>query len=123
MIYETSANQVKGKEEIKQTRGRINTNNDIEFLNSQIDLVCHATESKSKILDSIFNVLLIPQQKFQETEYEGHWGNKIITLSTTMNKKESFLLIKKILGAFSFMDRDVLLKNLQIQILMICLFD
>ena len=111
MKSQISTNQNDNNGKTKSSYGKIYT--DIEFLNSQIYLVCHATEDKSKILDSIFKILLIPHEKFQETEYEGHWGNKIITLSTTMNKKESFLLIKKILGAFSFMDRDVLLKNLQ----------
>ena len=87
--------------------------NDIEFLNSQIDLVCHATEDKSKILDSLFRILLILQEKFQETEFEGHWGNKILKLTATLNKKESLSLIKKILGAISFVERDSLLNNLQ----------
>lgn len=109
-INSTNQNENNGKTK-NNSYGKIYT--DIEFLNSQIDLVCHATEDKAKILDSIFQVLLIPQEKFEETEYEGHWGNKILKLTATINKKESLSLIKKILGAISFVERDALLNNLE----------
>lgn len=111
MKSQISTNQNDNNEKTKNSYDKIYT--DIEFLNSQIDLVCHATEDKSKILDSIFKVLLIPQEKFQETEYEGHWGNKILKLTAILNKKESLSLIKKILGAISFVERDALLNNLE----------
>jgi hypothetical protein len=111
MKSQISTNQNENNGKTKNSYGKIYT--DIEFLNSQIDLVCHATEDKAKILDSIFKILLIPQEEFQETEYEGHWGNKILKLTATINKKESLSLIKKILGAISFVERDALLNNLE----------
>jgi RNA binding exosome subunit len=52
-------------------------------------LSCH--RGQGKILDSIFQILLIPQEKFEETEYEGHWGNKILKLTATINKMKVYL--------------------------------
>ena len=85
----------------------------IDFLNSQIDIFCHATENKEKIVGSLFNVLLIPQDKLNETEFEGHWGNKIIKISMLLNKKESSALVTRILKEINFTDRELLLSNLE----------
>jgi RNA binding exosome subunit len=75
-------------------------------------MVIHATEDKYKILESIFSNLEIAKEKFQEIEYEGHWGNKILRLTTEINKKDTQILIEKILKEISFIDRENLLSNL-----------
>ncbi|HJU60100.1 MAG TPA: RNA-binding domain-containing protein [Nitrososphaeraceae archaeon] len=82
------------------------------FVNSTIDTVIHATEDKYKILESILSNLEIAKEKFQEIEYEGHWGNKILRLTTEINKKDTQILIEKILKKISFIDRENLLSNL-----------
>jgi RNA binding exosome subunit len=51
-------------------------------------------------------------EKFQEIEYEGHWGNKILRLTAEIKKKESQILIEKIFKKLSFIDRENLLSNL-----------
>lgn len=49
----------------------------LEFLSSFIDIVVHATEDKMRIISSVISTLEIPlQEKFEEIQYEGHWGNK-----------------------------------------------
>jgi RNA binding exosome subunit len=75
-------------------------------------MVIHATEDKYKILESILSNLEIAKEKFQEIEYEGHWGNKILRLTTEINKKDTQILIEKILKKISFIDRENLLSNL-----------
>ncbi|MFB5600998.1 MAG: RNA-binding domain-containing protein [Nitrososphaeraceae archaeon] len=85
----------------------------IEFLSSQIDVICHATEDKEKIIGSIKNILFISEDKFQEIEYEGHWGNKILKISAPLNKKESSMMVKRILEKINFTDRQTLLSNLE----------
>lgn len=85
---------------------------DIQFLNSNIDIVIHATEDKYKILESVLYNLEIPKDKFEEIEYEGHWGNRILRLITEINKKETQILIEKILKKLSFLDKENLLTNL-----------
>ena len=84
----------------------------LQFSNSTIDIVIHATEDKYKILESVLTNLEIAKEKFQEIEYEGHWGNKILRLITEINKKDSQKLIEKILKNISFIDRENLISNL-----------
>lgn len=84
----------------------------LQFLNSTIDIVIHATEDKNRILEAVFFSLEIPKEKFAEIEYEGHWGNKILRLTTELNKKDTQILIENILTKISFIDRNDLLENL-----------
>lgn len=86
---------------------------DIDFLGSQIDLICHATEDKEKIIGSIRNVLFISEDKFQEIEYEGHWGNKILKITAILNRKESSVIARRILEGINFTDRQTLISNLE----------
>ena len=85
---------------------------DLQFLNSNIDIVIHATEDKYIILEAILSNLEIPKEKFEEIEYEGHWGNKILRLITEVNKNDTQILIEKILKNLSFIDKENLLSNL-----------
>jgi RNA binding exosome subunit len=84
----------------------------LQFLNSTIDMVIHATEDKYKILESVLFTLEITKEKFEEIEYEGHWGNKISRLTTVIDKKDTPILIEKIFKKLSFLDRENLLLNL-----------
>lgn len=84
----------------------------LQFLNSTIYIVIHVTEDKHKILDAVLFNLEIPKEKFEEIESEGHWGNKIVRLITEVNKKDTQILLEKILKKISFIDRNNLLSNL-----------
>jgi RNA-binding protein len=84
----------------------------LQFLNSTIYIVIHATEDKHKILDAVLLNLEIPKEKFEEIESEGHWGNKIVRLITEINKKDTQILLEKIFKKISFIDRNNLLSNL-----------
>jgi RNA-binding protein len=84
----------------------------LQFLNSIIYIVIHATEDKHKILDAVLLNLEIPKEKFEEIESEGHWGNKIVRLITEINKKDTQILLENILKKISFIDRNNLLSNL-----------
>ena len=86
----------------------------LQFLSSYIDIVVHATEDKSRIINSVISTLEIPlKEKFDEIEYEGHWGNKIIRLTAEIYKKDAQALMEKILRSLSFIDKDNLLTNLE----------
>jgi RNA-binding protein len=84
----------------------------LQFLNSNIDIVIHATEDKAKILKSVLANLEISKDKFEEFHFEGHWGNRILRIITEINKKETHQLIEKILTKITFTDRQNLLSNL-----------
>ncbi len=85
----------------------------LEFLSSFIDIVVHATEDKMRIIRSVISTLEIPlQEKFNEIQYEGHWGNKILRLTTEINNKEAQTLIEKILKSLSFTEKEYLITEL-----------
>lgn len=84
----------------------------LQFLNSDIDIVIHATEDKSKILNSVLINLEILKEKIKEFQFEGHWGNKILRVIIEIDKKETHQLIEKILTKLTFIDRHNLLSNL-----------
>jgi len=68
----------------------------LQFLSSYIDIVVHATEDKNRITNSVLSTLEISYtEKFQEIEYEGHWGNKILRLTAEIKKRDAQTLIKK----------------------------
>lgn len=86
----------------------------LQFLSSYIDIVVHATEDKRRIINSVISTLEIPlKEKFDEIEYEGHWGNKILRLTSEIYKKDAQALMEKILRSLSFIDKDNLLTNLE----------
>jgi RNA binding exosome subunit len=89
-----------------------NIESNLQFVNSTIDIVIHATEDKSKIVKSVLATLEIPREKFEEFHFEGHWGNKILRVITEINKKETHQLIEKILTKLTYIDRQNLLTNL-----------
>ena len=85
----------------------------LEFLSSFIEIVVHATEDKMRIISSILSILEIPlHEKFNEIQYEGHWGNKILRLTTEINNKEAQTLIEKILKSLSFIEKEYLITAL-----------
>ncbi len=86
----------------------------LQFLSSYIDIVVHATEDKSRITKSVISTLEIPyKEKFEEIEYEGHWGNKILRLTAEIYKKDAQALMEKILRSLTFIDKNNLLTNLE----------
>jgi RNA-binding protein len=91
-----------------------NPSENLQFLSSYIDIVVHATEDKSRITKSLMSTLQIPDnEKFEEIEYEGHWGNKILRLTAEIYKKDAQALMEKILKSLSFIDKNNLLSNLE----------
>jgi RNA-binding protein len=85
----------------------------LEFLSSYIEIVVHATEDKMRIISSVLSILEIPlQKKFDEIQYEGHWGNKILRLTTEINNKDAQNLIEKILKSMSFTEKEYLITAL-----------
>lgn len=86
----------------------------LQFMSSYIDIVVHATEDKDIITNSVLSTLEISHSHtFNENEYEGHWGNKILRLTAEIKQKDAQTLMKKILMSLSFIDKENLLDNLE----------
>ena len=78
---------------------------DIRFSSAEINIVVHATENENKILHSLYDVLSIPAEKFSCSVSEGHWGNKILTLTATIDSQGAKDLILKIMSLLNSLDR------------------
>jgi RNA binding exosome subunit len=78
---------------------------DIRFSSAEINIVVHATEDENKILHSLFDVLSIPSEKFLYSFSEGHWGNKILVLTATIDGQVAKDLILKIISLLNSVDR------------------
>ncbi|MFL6317250.1 MAG: RNA-binding domain-containing protein [Nitrososphaeraceae archaeon] len=78
---------------------------DIRFSSAEINIVVHATEDENKILHSLFDVLSIPSEKFSYSFSEGHWGNKILVLTATIDGQVAKDLILKIISLLNSIDR------------------
>ena len=81
-------------------------------MKSQIEILVHATENKYKIISSIIQTLSISTE-FNEIEYEGHWGNKILRLIAEIKKKDTQHLLTNILGSLSYINKQNILSNLE----------
>ena len=62
-----------------------------------IDVIVHATEDISKILQSFDEVLEIKEEEFTSIETTGYFENPIIILSAKLQKKQGQNFIKKML--------------------------
>jgi RNA-binding protein len=62
-----------------------------------IDVIIHATEDISKILQSFDEVLEIKEEEFTSIETTGYFENPIIILSAKLVKKQGQNFIKKML--------------------------
>jgi len=78
---------------------------DIRFSSAEINIVVHATENEKKILDSLYDILSIPAEKFSCSGSEGHWGNKILILTATIDGQVAKDLILKIISLLNSVDR------------------
>jgi RNA-binding protein len=78
---------------------------DIRFSSAEINIVVHATENENKILHSLYDVLSIPAEKFSYSFSEGHWGNKILVLTATIDGQVAKDLVLKIISLLNSVDR------------------
>ena len=62
-----------------------------------IDVIVHATEDISKILQSFDEILGIKEEEFTSIETTGYFENPIIMLSAKLVKKQGQNFIKKML--------------------------
>jgi RNA-binding protein len=81
------------------------------FSAAEIGIIVHATEEKDKILEHLNSTLSVSPDSFSIGFAEGHWGNKIVLLTSILGKNEANSLYVKIKSCLT--DTDVaLLSNL-----------
>lgn len=66
-----------------------------------IDVIAHATEDISKILQSFEDILDVKREDFAIEETEGHYQNPIILLNAKIVKKQAQNFMNKLLESLS----------------------
>ena len=80
----------------------------VGFSSAEINIIVHATENENKILQSINDILSISAEKFSGSPLEGHWGNKILLLTATIDSQAAKNLVSKIISSLNSSDRNYL---------------
>jgi RNA-binding protein len=71
-------------------------NENVNFSAAEIRIIVHATEEKDKILERLNSTLSIPPDSFSIVSTEGHWGNKILLLTSILSKNDANSLYIKV---------------------------
>jgi len=71
-------------------------NESVNFSAAEISIIVHATEEKDKILEHFSSTLSVSPDSFSTGFAEGHWGNKIVLLTSILSKNEANSLYVKI---------------------------
>jgi RNA-binding protein len=82
-------------------------NESVDFSAAEISIIVHATEEKDKILEHFKSTLSVSPDSFSIGLAEGHWGNKIVLLTSLLSKNEANSLYVKIKSCLT--DTDVAL--------------
>src|ERR671925_367249 len=88
----------------------------VGFSSAEINIIVHATENENKILQSINDILSISAEKFSGSPSEGHWGNKILLLTATIDSQAAKSLVSKIISSLNSSDRISLSESDSIRI-------
>ena len=78
-----------------------------------IDVIVHATEDISKILQSFDEVLEIKEEEFTSIETTGYFENPIIILSAKLVKKQGQNFIKKMLELIPINEINELIEGIE----------
>lgn len=78
-----------------------------------IDVIVHATEDISKILQSFDEILGIKEEEFTSIETTGYFENPIIMLSAKLVKKQGQNFIKKMLELLAINQINELIEEIE----------
>jgi RNA-binding protein len=79
----------------------MNRDDNVNFSAAEIGIIVHETEEKDKILEHLNSTLGVSSGSFSTGFAEGHWGNKILLLTSILGKSEAnslYMKVKSILG-------------------------
>lgn len=80
---------------------------ELRFSSAEVNLVVHATEDSGKVLAALEKTLALSAAEFQSEPFEGHFGNRIISLkATAASSREAGDLAARILSLLNQADRQ-----------------
>ena len=85
----------------------------IDKLEITIDVIIHATENISKILQSFNEILEINEEDFTTIETTGYYENPIIMLNAKLVKKQAKAFMKKFLKLLSINQINQLVEEIE----------
>ena len=78
-----------------------------------IDMIVHATEDMSKIVEPFIEIFDIEDGIFNKTETTGYFENPIILLNTKLVKKQAKIFMKKFLDLLSVTQINQLIEEIE----------
>jgi len=85
----------------------------IDKLEITIDVIIHATEDISKILQSFNEILEVDEENFTTIETTGYYENPIIILNVKLVKKQAKAFMKKFLKVLSINQINQLVEEIE----------
>ena len=85
----------------------------IDKLEITIDVIIHATENISKILQSFNEILEVNEEDFTTKETTGYYENPIIMLNAKLVKKQAKAFMKKFLKSLSINQINQLVEEIE----------
>jgi len=82
-------------------------------LEVKINLILHATENETKILEKLENVFHIEQKKFQIEEIPGHFNNPILLISSKLKKKSAENFVRVFFSKMKKTDYQEIFDNVE----------
>ena len=82
-------------------------------LEVKINLILHATENQTKILEKLENVFHIEQKKFQIEEIPGHFNNPILLISSKLKKKSAENFVRVFFSKMKKTDYQEIFDNVE----------
>ncbi len=79
-----------------------------------IEIIIHATEDRTKILESIDGLFEIKQEEFMQEKLVGHFGNPILMMRVKLRKNRANIFIKKLFSKVSKTQKTDFLQNMEI---------
>lgn len=79
---------------------------ELKFASAEINLLLHATEDETKVLQSIQNIFAIPSKRFSISTLEGHHKNKILIFKAFLTSQEAGDLAFRIMSLLNSSDRE-----------------
>ena len=79
---------------------------DLRFSSAEVNLLIHATEDGSKVLQFIRDILAVPSERFLDVPSEGHYKNKILLLKAILSSQEASELALRVMSLLNSSDRE-----------------
>ncbi len=78
----------------------------------EVKFFVHATEDEERVLKTISKVLQIPEEKFERSKLEGHFGNPIVNLRVHLTGSDADVFAKGLANLFDDQEKDRLFSDM-----------